>query len=234
MVVVGVDGCKGGWVIVEWNVDTGTITLDVLSNFGLVLEKYPEGTADAIAIDIPIGLIECARQCDVEAKAVLNCRKPSVFPAPDPRVVCVPDYQEARLASTELCGKSISAQAFGIFPKVCEVNELMTPGLQNRVIEIHPEVSFWAMNGFEEICPPKRTGPGYMERWNVLREHLDLQADAWKTLHGGVKRAQHDDVLDAMAAAWTARRWAVHPREAGRFPAVEERDAKGLRAEIVY
>ena len=51
MIVVGVHGCKGGWVTVEWNVDESTIELDVLNDFEKLLEKYPEGKADAIAID---------------------------------------------------------------------------------------------------------------------------------------------------------------------------------------
>ena len=102
MIVVGVDGCKGGWVTIEWNVDEGTIELDVLKTFEMVLEKYPVNIADAVAIDIPIGLIECRRACDVEARSVLKCRKPSVFPAPDPRVVCMTDYKAARDRLSEL------------------------------------------------------------------------------------------------------------------------------------
>ena len=110
----------------------------------------------------------------------------------------------------------------------------MTPDLQKRVIEVHPEICFWAMNGCNEICPSKHNGPGYLERWQVLQDNFTLSEKEWKKIRDGIKRAQPDDVLDAMAAVWTEERWANNKKTVGRFPAEPETDAKGLRAEIVY
>lgn len=230
MIVVGVDGCKAGWVAAAWDTRKESMALSTHGNFEELMDAFP--SAKAIAVDIPIGLIECRRACDVEARAVLRCRKSSVFPAPDPRVACMTDYWEANGGSWKDCGKGVSRQAFGIFPKVCEVNRLMTPELQDRIVEVHPELCFWAMKGYEEVCPPKRSGEGYLERRALLQANLALSEEAWATVDLGIRGAQPDDVLDALAASWTARRWVNGLF--GRFPEVEEKDGRGLRAEIVY
>lgn len=45
--------------------------------------------------------------------------------------------------SLKVQGKSLSRQAFEIISKIREVDDLMTPELQTRVFEVHPELSFW-------------------------------------------------------------------------------------------
>jgi predicted RNase H-like nuclease len=66
----------------------------------------------------------------------------------------------------------------------------------------------------------------------LLKASIELPDIEWDNVESGVRGAQPDDVLDAVAAAWTARKWVNG--SFGRFPAVEELDAKGLRAEIIY
>lgn len=230
MIVVGIDGCKKGWVAAAWNTGKQSIELAVHSTFGEAIDTYPR--AKAIGIDIPIGLIECGRAADREAREVLRCRKPSVFPAPDPRIVGVDDYHTANEMLKKLCGKGVSAQAFGISRKVAEVNATMKPELQNRIVEVHPEVCFWAMNGYEEICPPKRESLGHRARLDLLRARLAISEIEWEKVTRGIRGAQPDDILDALASAWTARRWVNG--SFGRFPKETEVDAQGLRAEIIY
>ncbi len=232
MIVVGVDGCKKGWVAAEWNTCRKIICLAVFASFSELLANYPEGTAKAIAVDIPIGLFNGPRRCDVEARAELTCRKSSVFPAPYEHFANAIDYHAANSESKEEFDKGISAQAFGIYRKVFEVNELMTSKFQARVIEVHPEICFWAMNGKRDVCSKKRTKEGYSTRLDLLKGNRDLAGTAWADVEAGVRGAQRDDVLDAVAAAWTARRWVNGAF--GRFPEVEQMDKKDLRAEIVY
>lgn len=230
MIVVGVDGCKSGWVAASWNTRKQTMDISVHATFSGLLNVFK--SAKAIAVDIPIGLIEDQRACDVQARSKLKCRKSSVFPAPDPRVIHFTEYHVAKEYLERASGKSISAQAFGIFPKVAEVNSVMTPELQSRVIEIHPEICFWAMGKEVEVCESKRTTEGADERFARLKANLLLPESEWEKIEMGIKCAQPDDVLDAVAAAWTARRWVNG--SFGRFPEVEQRDGRGLRAEIVY
>jgi predicted RNase H-like nuclease len=99
------------------------------------------------------------------------------------------------------------------------------------VFEVHPEVSFWALAG-EAMVHPKDHLAGYLERKSWLEGALGValpdRTEAFKL----ARPAKSDDVLDATVAAWTARR--VANGVAGRLPEKPERDAKGLRLEIVY
>jgi predicted RNase H-like nuclease len=227
-----VDGCKKGWVVAEWNTSRKGIRLAVFASFAEVLAAYSDERARAIAVDIPIGLVDGSRRCDTESRAVLTCRKSSVFPAPYRCYANAIDYHTTNAESKERFGRGISAQAFGIYRKVAEVNGQMTPELQARVIEVHPEICFWAMNGQQDVCASKHSGPGYLQRLALLKASIELPDIEWDNVESGVRGAQPDDVLDAVAAAWTARKWVNG--SFGRFPAVEELDAKGLRAEIIY
>lgn len=192
------DGCRAGWVV------AGLGLLRVLPRFEDVLEAADGGV---VGIDIPIGLPDVGggpRACDVEARRLLPVgRKSSVFPAP------------ARGADVA----RMSRQTFNILPKIAEVDALMTPSLQSRVVEVHPEVSFGAMAG-AAMSHGKRTAPGRAERLAAL----GLSAVPV------VRGAAADDVLDSLAVLWTAQRVA---RGSERRLGDGARDSRGLRMEIV-
>ncbi len=134
MYLVGVNGCPGGWLAVEYGSSTGEFSPCVHTSFSELLASYPD--AACIAVDIPIGLGEGSpRRCDIEARRVLGPRRSSVFPAPDRRLIHVPTYPEASVLSRSLYGKGISKQGFAIYPKVAEVDYVMTPQLQQHVIQ---------------------------------------------------------------------------------------------------
>lgn len=231
MKVVGVDGCPNGWVAILYDVEAGTVVPKVHPSFEDVLAAYSD--AIAIGVDIPIGLSENgARRCDVDARRVLGPRRSSVFPAPDPRVIDVASYQEALDLSRKATGKGISKQGFAIYPKVAEVNRVLTPSFQNRVFEVHPEVSFWALAGGRPMSHSKKKPEGYEERRSLLMNELGFDIYSRKEALGIARPAGADDILDAIVAAWTARRRAEG--HAGRLPSDPPIDAKGLRMEIVY
>lgn len=237
MQVVGVDGCPGGWLAAAYDLPGPGLAFRVHASFRDLLSAYPD--ASCIAVDIPIGLtLGEARSVDGEARKVLGPRRSSVFPAPDARLLeTVVDeslgYAEATERSRSTLGKGLSRQAFAIFPKVYEVNASMTPELRRRVIEVHPEVSFWALAGERPMEHPKKKPEGFDER----REHLlgafgGLAIPARHEAGRLARPVGADDVLDAIAAAWTARRFAEG--RAGRFPAMPPVDERGLRMEMVY
>lgn len=230
MRVVGVDGCPGGWVAIEWDTERKTLTPSVHSSFADVLTAHND--AERIGVDIPIGLAEgVPRGADVQARRVLVQRRSSVFPAPDPRLLGARDYQEAAALSRSLTGKGVTVQAFGIFPKVAEVNRALTPDLQGRVFEVHPEVSFWALAG-RPMAFAKKGPEGYEERRRLLTGEMGI--DVWSRINARsvARPASPDDVLDAIVAAWSAHRDGTGL--AGRLPDVPEVDNRGLRMEIVY
>ena len=72
--------------------------------------------------------------------------------------------------------RAVSIQAFGIFPKIREIDALLREraDLRQRVIESHPEVAFWRLNGGQAMRLPKKVKgmvnpPGMAERRTLLR-----------------------------------------------------------------
>ena len=164
---------------------------------------------DLALIDIPIGLLDGPRPCDVQARALLGPRRSSVFPAPSRRLLRARRY-----------AGQCSIQLWNILYKIREVDEALTPRLQRRVREAHPECSFALLNG-APLRFAKKKPEGLAERRALIEQ-----------LFGPVPRlagAAPDDVLDAYALLWSAR------REASGTARVlgGERDSRGLRCEIV-
>lgn len=226
--VVGVDGCRGGWVAVTLSGSTWNARIH--PTFVDLVESYPD--ADRIAIDIPIGLATGVRRgADAGAKVMIRERRNSVFWSPDARIL---DYSDMAAANQFLLNVGlprISIQTWCIVPKMREVNRAMTPELQDQVIEVHPEVSFAALAG-RPMLHPKHRQPGYDERANLLREALGIAITERRLAFGIARPAKPDDLLDAVVAAWTARRAASCI--AGRLPETPEVNDDGLRMEIVY
>lgn len=231
MKVVGVDGCSGGWVAVCWDVTEGAIHPRIHSSLVALLSRYQD--AQAFGVDIPIGLSGTGtRTCDVAARRLLGRgRSSSVFLAPHPDILLAPTYQEAVAWSRSKIQKGVSQQTYAIFAKIAEANATITRELQDRVFEVHPEVSFWALAA-EAMVHPKNHLAGYLERKSWLEDGMGVvipdRTEAFKL----ARPAKPDDILDATVAAWTARR--VADGVAGRLPEEPETDTKGVRMEIVY
>ncbi len=230
MQVVGVDGCKGGWIAAVLETDSNTVRFEVFATIGEMAKAF-EATA-CITVDIPIGLRDGTRECDTAARKFVGVRAPSVFPAPCRAVLSCPSYESARAASLAATGKSLSAQAFALSPKIREVDDLMTPELQVRVREVHPEACFTALYG-APMPFPKRDSQGFEQRRAVLLQalpgiNLPERAAAPRLVAG----AAADDILDAVVAAWSAGRVA-HGQHL-TLPENPPNDAKGLRMEMVY
>jgi predicted RNase H-like nuclease len=71
------------------------------------------------------------------------------------------------------------------------------------VIEVHPEMSFAQLAGGVPLAEPKKTWAGAERRRTLLAE---AGITFTEPLGEAGLRAGVDDVLDAAAAAWTARR----------------------------
>ena len=95
-----------------------------------------------------------------------------------------------------------------------------------RLYEVHPEVSFRAMNDARPLRHRKKSAGGALERIKLLQRHeIDLG------VVGAAASAPLDDVLDAGAAAWTAHRIATG--RARTLPDPPER-VDGRRVAIWY
>ncbi len=210
-----------------------------VSTFSEILEHADQPSV--IAIDIPIGLPEAiaveGRECDALAKLELGKRRSAVFAVPARAAIAETDYRracEAAMAHSEP-PRQISKQMFHLFPKIREVDMVMTPALQQRVFECHPELAFWAMNGKATAQEPKKLKgrenlPGLEQRRALLGAQGYDEAFLWDQ-HAPRNKAGPDDFLDACACAWTAAR--IFRGEAIRFPPDPPLDAKALRMEIL-
>jgi len=231
----GIDGCRAGWVVVlahplARHAQEHQVT--ICKKFDDVLALLP--TAAVSAVDIPIGLLEKqrpgGRDCDRCARRLLGRRASSVFTPPTRPLLDATHYAQVR-------GHGLSIQAFNILPKIREVDRVMTPALQQRVYEAHPEMAFQSLAG-HPIQDRKKTVAGRAARLRVLDNIPDplfhgIRA-AFERILRECKRTDvaPDDILDAYVLMWTARRiWQAH---AHRVPRIPPHDARGLRMEIWY
>ena len=136
------------------------------------------------------------------------------------------DYPDALARSRAVDGRGLSKQAFHLLPRMAEVDEVMTPELQDRVFECHPETVFARLAGgplTDQQALDRGPGPAPAAARPVAAEdgtRLDRPPSG----------AKADDVLDALAVAVTAWRFTVGDVEHLGDGA---RDARGLRMEIV-
>lgn len=134
---------------------------------GALVAEWP--AAAAVGVDIPIGLPdEPWRDADRAAREFVGERRSSVFPTFPSAVFESPTYEIAPLAARD-----------------------------ERVFEVHPEVSFRELLG--RTPAPKSTAVGLAERRLALaKAGIDLPDLPYPA----------DDVLDAAVAAWSAARFA--------------------------
>ncbi len=234
---VGVDGCKAGWLTVGFAPD-GAYEVDVFPTFGELVGHY-EG-ASIILVDIPIGLRGHGpeeRLCDTEARKRLGSpRSSSVFPVPVRQALRQPTYQAASQANHRIRGKKISKQTWAIAPKIAEVDDVMRThavGGGTAIREIHPELCFWALNRQKPMGNRKKETEGIRERVGVLERHEPRTRDILSAgLEASRAAAAADDILDALAAAVTAR--LGYPDSLQTVPDTPPEDEFGLPMEMVF
>jgi predicted RNase H-like nuclease len=167
--------------------------------------------ATVVGIDMPIGIPETgARDCDTEARRLLGPRGSSVFPAPLRAVLTLRDYGEANLLQKAL-GRGLSRQTFGILPKIREVDTWIrrNTGLGPTLHEVHPELSFAIWNGDRPMAESKKSAGGRLQRCRLIDAGFPgLRADLLQRLRTmrDPRVFAEDDLCDAIAALWSARR----------------------------
>ena len=203
-------------------VSADSVAWDVVASAAEVLAC----TADcaAVGVDIPLGLPDGARRraCDVQTAARLGPARSSVFPAPPRAVLAAPTYAEACTVARRLTGRAISVQTFQIGAKILDWESVPAP--PDRVVEVHPELSLRTLAP-EVRFAPKKSARGAGQRIAALARWVD-PARALADLPVG---ARLDDVLDALAVAWSAARWADGAAEV----IGEERDGRGRPMRVV-
>jgi predicted RNase H-like nuclease len=229
--VAGVDGCPAGWIAVLWD-GGGQLAPQLCPSFADVM-ALPAGI---IAVDMPIGLPEqSGRPPEREVRAKLGIRRSSVFSVPSYEAIQCLDYREACRINLLHSNppRRVSQQCFHLFPKMREIDALVTPDHQSRIYESHPELAFWIMNNETPVPLAKKARSGSKHAGAELRKSL-LRCNGVPvdSLSANYRRRDvgADDLLDACACTFVA--WRILNRRSIRFPADPPLNARGLRMEI--
>jgi predicted RNase H-like nuclease len=192
MRVVGLDACRGKWLAVL--LDEGRFADADIGSAATLVGSWPD--AHAIGVDIPIGLPDSpTREADRDARRFVGERRSSVFPTFPRCVLEAGTYDEAKARCTARGWQRPSIQSFGMRHRIFEIAALADA--DERVVEVHPEVSFRELLG--RTPGPKRTASGAAERrLGLAKAGIELPDLPYPD----------DDVLDAAVVAWSAMRYA--------------------------
>jgi len=169
MRLVGVDGCRSGWLVASSELSPTSDPPISAPSFSIVrtfaeLIDVPHAGSAVIAVDMPIGLPSGAprddgrRRVDAEARRFLGpARGSSVFSAPSRPTLAARAYREACALEVAArgTGRGLSQQAYRIIPKLREVDLVVEPRHQEPINdgagiwirEAHPEVVFAVLAG---------------------------------------------------------------------------------------
>jgi predicted RNase H-like nuclease len=185
--VAGVDGTKAGWLAIileDGRFSSDRLIRQIESDFSELRD------VTVVGIDVPIGF--GPREADRAARAFLAGAASTVFSTP-PRELLERPFGP---------GLGISAQAHALGPRILHITECAASDA--RIHEVHPEVSFRAMNDGRPLRDRKKSAGGAFERMALLTRHGIELGTLEETA-----AAPLDDVLDAAAAAWSAQRIAT-------------------------
>jgi len=228
--LAGVVPCPKGWLIASaklQGITTSPEQPQVVKTFLEVLDYKP--AFQVVALFSPVGLLEDpvakGRTCEREARALLGRpRSSAIVSAPVRASLACSSYAEARQAN----GGRLSIVGWNLMKRTAEVHQQIAPYWQRTVFEVHPELSFFQLNGDVPVKYSKHTRAGQDERRELLVGRLPGVERIIDERIRGLSRAH---LLDAAACLWTARRIAA--RGVVHTPEDPEWDNEGLRMEYV-
>ncbi|HWC33727.1 MAG TPA: DUF429 domain-containing protein [Mycobacteriales bacterium] len=221
--LAGVVPCRKGWLVAPGKlvgVSLNPEPVTVLPRFAEVIDHVPSYAV--VAVSIPIGLpkrwSERGRRCDREARDLVGWPHLGAIASPPGRN----DLRGRRAVVGDVVTRRMSTA-------IAEVDAEMQPYRQRTVYSVHPELSFYQLNGNRPPRFSKRSASGMRERRVLLTSRMPGAERILDEVPAGVAPGQ---LLDAVALLWTSRRIAA--RAATRVPSDPEWDTEGLRMEWVY
>jgi predicted RNase H-like nuclease len=178
----------------------------------------------ACNVGLPEKPLKGGRTCDRAARRLLgHPRRGAIFSAPARPALNATTYEEA----VEL-NEGMGAPQWSMLRRVAEVDAAIAPYWQRTVFEVHPELSFYQLNGDKPLLYGKHLHKGVAERRALLEPRIP---GLDQTLDRRVRGARRHHIIDSAACLWTARR--IAGRAVNRVPDDPEWDDIGLRMEIV-
>ena len=205
--IVGIDGCKFGWIAIKINSET-QFSITKHSNFISIIKQYP--SAEKYLVDMVIGLADENHPREVESLARQELkpnRGSTVFTPPCRAAVYEETYDAAKEKNKAILGKSFSIQAWNIVPKMREVDEFILENKEykNRIFEAHPEVCFASLNNQTPMIFKKKEKVGIEERINLLQSIFPKSTEIFEKGNSQFlkKEVKSDDLADALGLAVT-------------------------------
>lgn len=227
MRAVGIDAYRSGWVAVV--LDDGRVSaIHLRKELAELAAACPD--AAAVGVDMPLGLLQRGwRTADKLAAVRLGAQRSRVFLVPPRPVWNAVTHQEAVGLCRQLTDPpaGLSLQAWGLKKKLQEANRLRDR-MPDRLFEVHPELSFAALNGGTPITASKKSWNGQMAR-RALLAGVGIRLPDDLAEAGAVPA---DDILDAAAAAWSTSR--IAGGRAVSLPDLPEPDDTGRPIAIWY
>ncbi len=171
--VFGIDGCKAGWIVAE-EVNKNELKIRLFSSLSQ-LEILAKNEV-TVGIDIPLQIHDRGfRRADSEARALLKSRASSIFSAPAKKTLLAKTYTDACEVNFSVCGKKISKQSWFLFKKIKRSQITFLQKKNNlKLYEVHPELSFMAMNNMKVLEYGKKTVEGFDLRYRLLKQFFPL------------------------------------------------------------
>lgn len=246
LLAIGADGARGGWLAAlaygasSASKEVDRVELRLVATFAELVDLRGEPADDAVplAVDVPMGLLDSVdlRPCDVEARKLLRDRASTVFAPPSRPLLAAASYAQARQLVDEARRhtpkvKSLSAQAFGIAPKMREADAFLQAhrGAQAWLWECHPELSFRAL-AEGEVLRDKRSVGGQADRLKLLADQFPGVLDALAAFAPGSRAAETTDALDALVVLDSA----LHVRAGDYEQLGDKQDSTGLEMRMVF
>lgn len=239
--VLGIDGCRSGWIVAAINLTTGKVQLNLFPSIADLWSTYHTSCQLAL-IDIPIGLVDAGangRSCDQLARRMLSPHRHSSIFTPPCRAALYTSPEQASAVNFQYTGKRLSMQTINIMPKMREVDEclLQLPATDRaRIKESHPEVVFCALNHDRPMVHNKKKATGRLERINHLKEIRTDIDEILKNSRSNIpaKDAAMDDLIDALALAFVAEIVETQPGRMRQLPEQPQHDSEQLPIHILY
>lgn len=200
---IGVDGCKGGWIVAS--IDHGTLKIEKKTSIEEIVTDY--SGFDNFLIDMVIGLPSNKDQIrpDTYARQIIKERTSTIFPVPCRQAVYAESIAEAYEENVRVLGKKFTPLTVGIMPKMRELDTFLQEHeeYKNVILESHPEVCFARLNG-KTVLSKKSEYEGLVERVQILQKYLpQLNANDLMQM-AKQNRCNVDDIVDAICLAVTA------------------------------
>lgn len=239
--VLGIDGCRSGWIVAAIHLKTGDVQLTLFPHIQDVWQVYRTSCKLAL-LDMPIGLLDTGpdgRACDRLARRMLSPHRHSSIFTPPCRTALYASAEAASRINYQYTGKKLSRQTINIMPKMREIDtwlQSLPTTERQRIQESHPEIIFCALNEDQPLVYNKKKVNGREQRLALLSKWLPPVSTIVHTVRQNIpaKDAAWDDLIDALALALAAQLACLRPELIRYLPPIPEEDRSGLPMSIFY